>query len=140
MTAVPLAVRGVGKRYAGNGAEVWALRDVSFDVPRGSVLGIVGENGSGKSTLLDLLLGVTRPTEGELAVEGPTASLLELGAGFFLELTGRENAFHGALLAGLSKAEAGEKAKAVGEFAELGEFFDRPVRTYSAGMGLRLGF
>jgi ABC-type polysaccharide/polyol phosphate transport system ATPase subunit len=127
----------VGKRYP-HGA--WALRDVSFGVPAGSVLGIVGENGSGKSTLLDLLMGVTRPSEGSLQVRGPLASIVELGAGFFWELTGEENAIQAALLAGLSRTEAGLRARAVEDFAELGDFFRKPVSTYSAGMVLRLGF
>ena len=138
MSGVPPVVSsGVGKRYPGG---AWALRDVSFDVPEGSVLGVVGENGSGKSTLLDLLLGVTRPSEGRLAVRGPLASIVELGAGFFWELTGEENAVQAALLAGLSPKEAADRARAVEAFAELGEFFRRPVHTYSAGMTLRLGF
>jgi ABC-type polysaccharide/polyol phosphate transport system ATPase subunit len=136
-----VAVRELGKRYAGAGdASLWALRGVSFEVPQGGALAIVGENGSGKSTLLDLLIGVSLPSEGSLGVVGPTASLLELGAGFFLELTGRENAVQMGVLAGLSRAEARARADAVNAFAELESFFDRPVRTYSAGMAMRLGF
>lgn len=137
-----VAVREIGKRYGapGPGREVWALRDVSFDVPRGGALAVVGENGSGKSTLLDLLMGVTRPSQGDLAVAGPVASLLELGAGFFVELTGRENAVQMGLLAGLTRPQARSLAAAAEEFAELGDFFGRPVRTYSAGMVMRLGF
>jgi ABC-type polysaccharide/polyol phosphate transport system ATPase subunit len=130
---------GLGKRYGTDDA-LWALRDVSFDVARGGALAVVGENGSGKSTLLDLLIGVSRPSEGTLAVAGATASLLELGAGFFLELSGRENAVQMGLLAGLSRPEAAERAEAVRSFAELDDFFERPVRTYSAGMTMRLGF
>jgi ABC-type polysaccharide/polyol phosphate transport system ATPase subunit len=132
-----ISVAGLGKCYPGG---AWALRDVRFDVPRGGALAIVGENGSGKSTLLDLLMGATRSTEGTLAVARPVASLLELGAGFFLELSGRDHAVQMGLLAGLGKSEARRLAVAVGEFAELGSFFDRPVRTYSAGMVMRLGF
>jgi homopolymeric O-antigen transport system ATP-binding protein len=137
-----VAVRGIGKRYGApyHGGEVWALRDVTFDVPRGGALAVVGENGSGKSTLLDLLMGVTRPSQGDLAVAGPVASLLELGAGFFVELTGRENAVQLGLLAGLTRPQARALAAAAEEFAELGDFFGRPVRTYSAGMVMRLGF
>lgn len=140
VTAV--VARSLGKRYpdGGAGEGVWGLRDLSLDVPRGTALGIVGENGSGKSTLLDLVMGVTRPSEGSLSVEGPTAALLELGSGFFQELSGRENAVQVGLLAGLSKAEARAQAGAVGEFAELGEFFEHPIRMYSAGMVMRLGF
>jgi ABC-type polysaccharide/polyol phosphate transport system ATPase subunit len=130
---------GLGKCYAAAG-DVWALRDVSFEVPKGGSLALVGDNGSGKSTLLDLVVGATRPSEGTLTVSGATASLLELGAGFFLELTGRENARQMALLAGIPRAGAAAYAEAVGAFAELGAFFERPVRTYSAGMSMRLGF
>jgi lipopolysaccharide transport system ATP-binding protein len=139
VSAVPPAVgaEGLGKRYPGG---AWALRDVTFDVPQGCVLGIVGENGSGKSTLLDLVLGVARPSEGRVAVRGPLASIVELGAGFFWELTGEENAVQAGLLAGFSPKEARVRARAVEAFAELGDFFRKSVHTYSAGMVLRLGF
>ena len=142
VSAGVLTVRGLGKRYPARHSDpdLWALRDVGFEVPPGGALAIVGENGSGKSTLLDLLMGVTRPSEGSLEVPGPTASLLELGAGFFVELTGRENAVQLGLLSGLARPHARALATAVGDFAELGDFFDRPVRTYSAGMVMRLGF
>jgi homopolymeric O-antigen transport system ATP-binding protein len=137
----PIAVRGLGKRFgAPHAASVLALEEVTFDVARGSALAVVGENGSGKSTLLDLLLGMTRPSAGSVHIAGPVASLLELGAGFFHELTGRENAVHLALLAGASRADARARARRAEEFAELGQFFERPVRTYSAGMLMRLGF
>jgi lipopolysaccharide transport system ATP-binding protein len=136
-----VAARSAGKRYpAGRGDWVWALRDVSFEMARGDALAVVGENGSGKSTLLDLLQGTTAPSEGRVFVDGPVASLLELGAGFFVELSGRENAEQAALLRGLPRAEARRQAEAVGAFCEIGDFFDRPVRTYSAGMLMRLGF
>jgi ABC-type polysaccharide/polyol phosphate transport system ATPase subunit len=137
-----VSVRELGKRYRVEGSEagVWALRGLSFELPAGSSLAVVGQNGSGKSTLLDLLQGSTRPTEGSLAVAGPVASLLELGAGFFSELSGRENAVQAARLRGLQSSEALREAERAGEFAELGAFFDRPVRTYSAGMLMRLGF
>src|SRR4029450_3656609 len=109
---VPLVrAEGLGKRYAGS---VWALREISFDVAKGSVLGIVGENGSGKSTLLDLLMGVTRPTEGSLSIDGPTASIVELGAGFFNELTGYQNAVQAGLVSGLTRPEADSRAREVG--------------------------
>lgn len=139
MTDPPVSVRVLGKRYPGAG-EVWALREVSFSVPAGAALAVVGENGSGKSTLLDLLLGATRPSEGELAVAGPPAALLELNAGLFLDLTGRENALQAGLIAGLPKPEARRRAEAALAFAELGEAADRPLRTLSAGMTMRLGF
>ena len=132
---------GLGKQFGGGaGPPVIALEDVTFDVQKGSALAIVGENGSGKSTLLDLLLGLTRPSAGSVRVAEPVASLLELGAGFFHELTGQENAIQLALLSGASRPEARALAAAAATFAELGEFFARPVRTYSAGMLMRLGF
>jgi ABC-type polysaccharide/polyol phosphate transport system ATPase subunit len=138
---VPAVVAaGLGKCYGAGGDVVWALRDIGFEVPKGGSLALVGDNGSGKSTLLDLVVGATRPSVGTLTVSGGTASLLELGAGFFLELSGRENARQMALLAGIPRADATAYAEAVGAFAELGAFFDRPVRTYSAGMSMRLGF
>lgn len=133
----PVVARGLGKRYPGG---AWALQDLSLEVPRGGALAVVGENGSGKSTLLDVLMGATRPSAGAADVEQPVASLLELGAGFFHELSGRENAVQIGLLAGLGKREARQRALAVAEFAELGELYDRAVRTYSAGMVMRLGF
>jgi ABC-type polysaccharide/polyol phosphate transport system ATPase subunit len=136
-----IAVRGLTKRFGLTAdAAVIALDDVTFEVARGSAFAVVGENGSGKSTLLDLLLGLTRPSQGTIDVAGPTAALLELGAGFFHELTGRENAVQVALLAGASVSDARVLAQNAGDFAEIGEFFDRPVRTYSAGMLMRVGF
>jgi ABC-type polysaccharide/polyol phosphate transport system ATPase subunit len=136
-----IAVRGLSKHFGRRApAHVIALDDVTFDVERGSALALVGENGSGKSTLLDILLGLARPTRGVVRVLGSVSSLLELGAGFFHELTGSENAIQMALLAGGSRAKARTLAQHAREFAELGDFFDRPVRTYSAGMLMRLGF
>lgn len=135
-----IEVRSLAKTFGTGQAQVTALHDVTFDVPEGSALAIVGENGSGKSTLLDVLLGLTPPTAGSVRVDGETAALLELGAGFFHELTGYENAEQLALLSGASLTEARALAVRSGEFAELGDFFLRPVRTYSAGMLMRLGF
>jgi len=141
VSAAAVSAAALAKRFATrHGEGVWALDDVSFAVAPGECLGIVGENGSGKSTLLDLLLGVSRPTRGELHVEQPAAALLELGAGFFADLSGRDNAVLHGRLAGLTGGAARERAQAAGEFAELGAFFDRPVRSYSAGMLMRLGF
>jgi lipopolysaccharide transport system ATP-binding protein len=134
---VAVRAAAVSKQFAGG---VWALRDIDFELAAGEALAIVGANGSGKSSLLDLLLGVSRPSAGEVHVAEPVQSLLELGAGMFLELSGRRNAWQMGLLAGLSGSAARRFVEAVGEFAELGEFFDRPVRTYSAGMSMRLGF
>jgi ABC-type polysaccharide/polyol phosphate transport system ATPase subunit len=136
-----IAVLGLGKSFRdGRGTPVVALDDVTFQVAAGEALAIVGDNGSGKSTLLDVLLGVTQPSAGTALVAGPSASLLELGAGFFHELTGRENARQMALLSGASSPAAQALCERVAEFAELGAFFERPVRTYSAGMLMRLGF
>jgi ABC-type polysaccharide/polyol phosphate transport system ATPase subunit len=117
-----------------------ALKDVSFDVIKGESVGIIGRNGSGKSTLLKIISGVLKPTSGEVLVDGTIASLLELGAGFNPELTGRENIhFHGALM-GCSKAEMCERAEAIIAFADIGEFIDQPVKVFSSGMFVRLAF
>jgi ABC-type polysaccharide/polyol phosphate transport system ATPase subunit len=139
VSEAPVVVRALGKRYPGAG-ELWALREVSFAVDAGSALAVVGENGSGKSTLLDLLLGATRASEGAVSVAGAKAALLELNAGLFVDLTGRENGVQAGLLAGLSREEARRRAEQALAFAELAEAADRPLRTYSAGMAMRLGF
>jgi ABC-type polysaccharide/polyol phosphate transport system ATPase subunit len=121
-------------------SDFWALRDVTVRVPRGSTLGIIGMNGSGKSTLLQVAAGIVRPTRGRVAVEGRVASLLELGAGFNPEFTGRENVLmHGAVL-GFGREEMTSRLPAVQAFAEIGPFFDQPVKTYSSGMFVRLAF
>ncbi|MCK6448675.1 MAG: ABC transporter ATP-binding protein [Planctomycetes bacterium] len=121
-------------------AEFWALADVTATIARGESFGLVGANGAGKSTLLKLLAGTTFPSKGRFRVHGRLGALLELGAGFHLELSGRENlALAGALL-GLSRRELREKEGAILDFAELGEFVDAPVRTYSTGMAVRLSF
>src|SRR5215212_4278039 len=117
-----------------------ALEDVSFEVERGETLGIIGQNGAGKSTLLKLLCGVTRPSSGTLDVDGGIASILELGTGFHPEFSGRDNAALNAAILGLSPAEAKERLPAILEFSELGTFLDRPVKTYSSGMYMRLAF
>lgn len=117
-----------------------ALDDVSFTVPAGEGLGIVGENGAGKSTLLKLLSGVTRPTSGSYRIAGKVAGILELGAGFHPEFTGRQNAQLNAALLGLDEAGGRRALPRVEEFSELGAFFDRPVKTYSTGMSMRLAF
>ncbi len=118
----------------------WALRDVSFEVGKGETFGVIGDNGAGKSTLLRLLCGVTRPTEGVLEVRGTLSALLDLGAGFHPEFTGRENLRLNAVLVGLSPQEQKEKEEEIIAFAELGGFIDQPIRTYSTGMVMRLGF
>lgn len=118
----------------------WALDGVSFEVPRGQSMGVIGANGSGKSTLLRILAGITPPTSGSATIRGRVAALLELGAGFHGLLSGRENAILNAVLLGLSAREAREQLSSIIAFSELEEFIDQPMRTYSFGMFLRLGF
>ena len=117
-----------------------ALTDVSFELPRGRALGLIGENGAGKSTLLKIVAGTTRQTSGTVSRQGVVASILELGMGFHPEFTGRENARMNAALLGLTGADIRRRLPEIQDFAELGDFFDRPVRTYSSGMALRLAF
>lgn len=117
-----------------------ALANVSFEVQKGETVGIIGQNGAGKSTLLKLLCGVTRPTSGTLEANGTIASILELGTGFHPEFSGRDNAALNAAILGLSAAEVRERLPAILEFSELGAFVDRPVKTYSSGMYMRLAF
>ena len=117
-----------------------ALENVSFEVERGETIGIIGQNGAGKSTLLKLLCGVTRPTSGSLETRGTIASILELGTGFHPEFSGRDNAALNAAILGLSPDEIRETLPKILEFSELGSFLDRPVKTYSSGMYMRLAF
>src|SRR5215471_13837072 len=117
-----------------------ALSDVSFDLPRGGALGLIGENGAGKSTLLKIVAGTTQPSAGKVWRDGTVASILELGMGFHPEFSGHENARMNAALLGLSGSEIRRRLPQIRDFAELGDFFDRPVRTYSSGMALRLAF
>ncbi len=120
--------------------EFRALDGVSFDLPRGQGLAIVGENGAGKSTLLKVLAGITAPSAGRSEVRGKIASILELGSGFHPEFTGRQNIVLNAAMLGLSEGEVREKTPAILDFAELGDFIDQPVKVYSTGMAMRLGF
>jgi ABC-type polysaccharide/polyol phosphate transport system ATPase subunit len=120
--------------------EFRALRDVSFSVRRGEVFCIIGENGSGKSTSLQLMAGILQPTAGELRVNGRVAALLELGAGFNAEFTGRENVYLNGALMGLSKRQMDSRCQAIEEFAGIGDFIHQPVKTYSSGMVMRLAF
>lgn len=126
-----------GKRYYEDFA---ALTDVSFEVRRGETLGVIGKNGSGKSTLLQILTGTLQPTTGTIETFGRVAALLELGAGFNPEFTGRENAFLNAAVLGLSREETERKLPAILAFADIGNFVDQPVKTYSSGMYVRLAF
>src|SRR5438876_3611488 len=117
-----------------------ALKEVSFSVPKGSTYGVIGRNGSGKSTALKLVAGITKPTSGTVRVEGRISALIELGAGFHPEISGRENVFINGIMLGLTKREIRERFDEIVDFAELTEFIDAPVKTYSSGMYMRLGF
>src|SRR4030095_8778956 len=128
--------RGYLKRHR----EFWALSNVSFDVEAGTTTGIVGPNGSGKSTLLQIVTGTLEPTHGNVSHDGRIAALLELGAGFNPEFSGRENVFMNAALIGLSYAETENLLPEIERFAEIGDFLDQPVKTYSSGMYVRLAF
>ena len=118
----------------------WAVKDVDLQIERGCCLGIISENGSGKSTLLRMIAGVIRPTSGSIAVQGRVSALLELGAGFNPQFTGRENVFLYASILGFTDAQTRERIPSIEKFAEIGEFVDRPVKTYSSGMFVRLAF
>lgn len=135
------------KRFAGwFGASVlpteefWPVKDISFSLGAGEALGLIGQNGAGKSTLLKLITGTVRPTEGTAYVAGRVSAILELGLGFNPEFTGRQNAFHAGGLMGHSQARLAELMPHIEDFAEIGEFFDQPLRTYSSGMQARLAF
>src|SRR5207249_2743037 len=117
-----------------------ALTDVSFSVPKGATYGVMGRNGSGKSTALKLVAGITKPTSGTVRVQGRISALIELGAGFHPEISGRENVFINGIMLGLSKREIQERFDEIVDFAELREFINAPVKTYSSGMYMRLGF
>ena len=118
----------------------FALKDVNFHIGDGECVGVIGSNGAGKSTLLSLITGLAPPTRGTVTVNGRIAALLELGAGFHQDLTGRENVILNAALLGFTRRKAYELYEAIVEFAEMGEFMEEPLRTYSNGMKLRLGF
>jgi lipopolysaccharide transport system ATP-binding protein len=120
--------------------EIWALRDVSFDIDHGDVVGLIGRNGAGKSTLLKVLSRITEPTAGEVVLRGRVGSLLEVGTGFHPELTGRENIYLNAAILGMRSREIAAKFDSIVGFADIGAFLDTPVKHYSSGMGMRLAF
>jgi homopolymeric O-antigen transport system ATP-binding protein len=146
LAELPQRLRLAAKRrnpcqaHLSEGRFLWALRHITFDVIRGTALGIIGPNGAGKSTLLKLLAGITRPTEGKVEVRGRVASLIELGAGFHPDLTGRENVYLNGSILGLTRREIDRKLESIIDFAELTPFIDMPVKRYSSGMYARLGF
>src|SRR5438034_164781 len=130
---------GFGRPTA-QGATLWALRDVSFEVSAGEIVGIIGANGAGKSTLLKILSRITDPTEGRAEIHGRVGSLLEVGTGFHPELTGRENVFLNGAILGMRRAEITRQFDAIVAFAEIDAFVDTPVKRYSSGMYMRLAF
>lgn len=157
MTTPALSVAGLGKAFGTYrsewqrlaswcgisirpATEHWVLRDVTFGLVGGEAVGIVGQNGAGKSTLLKLIAGTSRPTEGSVTTSGRIAAILELGMGFNPELTGRQNTFHAGGLMGFERATLLEGMPAIQAFADIGEYFDQPLRTYSSGMQVRLAF
>lgn len=163
MTMIDLKLDNVSKRYlirneaaqaaavhpllrklralkGGARSEFWAVRDVSFAVARGEALGIIGHNGAGKSTILKLLSSITAPTCGEMTINGRLSALIEVGSGFHPELTGRENAYLSGSILGMTRREITNKLEAIVEFAGLRQFIDTPVKRYSSGMYVRLGF
>ena len=123
-----------------NGQYVWALKDISFEVAKGEILGIVGKNGAGKSTLLKILSRVTTPTTGSVKIKGKVASLLEVGTGFHQELTGRENIYLNGSILGMTRKEIKSKFEEIVEFSGIGRYIDTPVKRYSSGMYVRLAF
>jgi len=155
---IAIAVRDIGKCYEIYGRpidrlkqtlwhgrrqffrEFWALRHVSFEVRRGQAVGIIGRNGSGKSTLLQIIAGTLRPTEGDVRVHGRVHAILELGSGFNPEFTGRENVYLNGAILGLNPSEIADRFDAIAGFADIGEFIDQPIKTYSTGMVMRLAF
>ena len=137
---LPKIARLLGKNNQRYFREFWALNDVSFQLRKGETLAIIGRNGSGKSTLLQIICGTLNPTNGTVQVHGKVAALLELGSGFNPEFTGRENVYLNASILGLSKVEIDERFQKIESFADIGEFIEQPVKTYSSGMLVRLAF
>jgi lipopolysaccharide transport system ATP-binding protein len=137
---MPLLQRFAGKLPKQYFREFWALKDVSFEVKKGQTVGIIGRNGSGKSTLLQMICGTLTPTTGSIQTRGRVAALLELGSGFNPEFTGRENVYMNAAVLGLSSAEVNARFSEIVDFADIGDFIEQPVKTYSSGMMVRLAF
>jgi lipopolysaccharide transport system ATP-binding protein len=140
VTAPARLVRGAKRKKAATDDRIWALSDVSFDVRRGEVLGLIGRNGAGKSTLLKILSRITDPTTGQVTLGGRVGSLLEVGTGFHPELTGRENIFLNGTILGMRRAEITQRFDEIVEFAGVARFLDTPVKRYSSGMQVRLAF
>lgn len=129
-----------GGRVLPRSGDFWALKDISFDVERGEVVGVIGSNGAGKSTLLKLLTRITTPTEGEAFLQGQVRALLEVGTGFHPDLTGRENIYLNGTIMGLTRGEIDQRFESIVAFSEIGQFIDTPVKRYSSGMYVRLAF
>lgn len=132
---LPAAIRRKGEKK-----ELWAIKDISFEIKKGETVGIIGPNGAGKSTVLKLIAKVTSPTKGKVMVNGRVSPLIELGAGFHPEMSGAENIYLNGVILGLSKKAIDKKFKEIVDFAELWDFIDQPVKHYSSGMYMRLGF
>lgn len=132
--------QAVLRRWKTYGRDFWAVRGVSFEIPAGQTVGIIGRNGSGKSTMLQVIAGILTPTTGSVSVRGVLSALLELGAGFNPEFTGRENVYMAGAIMGLSRARVDALFPSIAAFADIGEFLEQPLKTYSSGMAARLAF